>query len=638
MAFSAGPKRSWMDRVKMDKRLSDEELLNILLYDEIPSDVDSNIDSDHDNDEDFQLENSNTDDNVPIFDITLPDTIIDDNEQPTSPATVQPLTDNIAASSLSGTPKVGQQQFGRILLVEKEDKQPTTAANPTQTAISTISNVVRVVLGQRTKDWRPCWIGSARRQPAWWQHPIGFEHYNNRQPSAPLPPGHQPTGGLGSAFGGAKPNNPPYPTHNNPGGFGSNPGGFGSNPGGFGSNTGHHPQGGYNSPGGFGSNTGGFGHNQGGFGSNTGHHPQGGYNSPGGFGGNTGGFGGNTGGFGGNTGGFGHNQGGFGSNTGGHHPQGGYNAPGGGFGGTHHNSQPGYGNQPHYNQPGGYHGGQQHGYGGGAPGYHPPANSYGSYPAGYGGQPHYGGGHSPQYNPGGFGGGYHPSGGYGGYGGQGYMPGGKVKSGPGIGTGLLGGAAAALPLGLLVGYGLGSMGSHSSPFSGSSHSAAPASPAAAAAPANNDAFNEWLKQRTAEEKKKEEAAIAAGAVAGGAAAAGAAGAASSVLINKDGVTTVNETALVSRILEQTSMCPGGAGILEASFLNTLVPCNATEVDFQETNLTIPYEDDCKTIKMTLIQLNPTTNENKSVSLTIKQINVESGLPGDLATTDCQAVD
>ncbi|RZF40719.1 hypothetical protein LSTR_LSTR008668 [Laodelphax striatellus] len=84
-------------KVKMgDKRLSDEELLNILLYDEIPSDVDSNIDSDDDNNEDFQLENSNTD-NVPIFDITLPDTIIDDDEQQTSPATVQPLTDNIAA-------------------------------------------------------------------------------------------------------------------------------------------------------------------------------------------------------------------------------------------------------------------------------------------------------------------------------------------------------------------------------------------------------------------------------------------------------------------------------------------------------------------------------------------------------------
>ncbi|RZF43865.1 hypothetical protein LSTR_LSTR017651 [Laodelphax striatellus] len=406
--------------------------------------------------------------------------------------------------------------------------------------------------------------------------PIGFEHYNNRNPSAPLPPGHQP-GGLGSAFGGAKPNNPPYPTHNNPGagGFGSNPGGFGSNPG-----IGGHNQGGIgNSPGGFGSNTGGFG---------TGNHPQGGFNQPG----------------------------------------------AGGFGGTHHNSQPGfgnqphpqsgYGNQPHYSQPG--YGNQQHGYGGNAPGYHPPGN----YPAGYGGQPHYGGGggHSPpyggsyqsSYNPGGFGGG-------GGYGQQGgYM--GQRKSGPGLGTGLLGGAGVALPLGLLVGYGLGSMGSHSSPFSSSNNQQQQQSAAGApAAPANNDAFEEWLKIRTAEEKKKEEAAIAAGAVAGGAAAAGTAG---SVLIHKDGVTTVNETALVSRILEQTSMCPGGAGILEASFLNTLVPCNATEVDFQEKNLTVPYDDDCKTIHMTLIQLNPATNENKSVSLTIKQINVESGLPGDLA--------
>ncbi|XP_022906716.2 piggyBac transposable element-derived protein 3-like [Onthophagus taurus] len=82
----------------------------MLLYDEIPSDVDSNIDTDDDNNEDdFQLETSNTD-NVPIFDITLPDAIIDDDGQPssptvesTSPATVQPLADNIAASTSSGT-------------------------------------------------------------------------------------------------------------------------------------------------------------------------------------------------------------------------------------------------------------------------------------------------------------------------------------------------------------------------------------------------------------------------------------------------------------------------------------------------------------------------------------------------------
>lgn len=104
------------------KRLSDEELLNILLYDDIPSDVDSNIDSDDDNNEDF----SNTD-NIPIiFDTSLPDTIIDDDGQRTSPATVQPLEDNIAAPSSSGTVQPSLSQPSTIQPTETT----STASTP----------------------------------------------------------------------------------------------------------------------------------------------------------------------------------------------------------------------------------------------------------------------------------------------------------------------------------------------------------------------------------------------------------------------------------------------------------------------------------------------------------------------------
>ncbi|XP_075221100.1 uncharacterized protein LOC142324204 isoform X1 [Lycorma delicatula] len=444
---------------------------------------------------------------------------------------------------------------------------------------------------------------------------IGFGGVNNYKPSAPAA-----GGGLGSAFGGAnyppKVQSPhvqsaPYPTHNNPGGFGNIPAG-GTNhnqpTGGFGTN----PVGGthYNQPGGFGSNpVGGTHYNQpGGFGSN----PVGGthYNQPGGFGSNP-------------AGGTHYNQpGGFGTNpVGGTHNQPGFGQPGthynqpaqSGFGqpgGTHFN-QPGYGGntqgshypggnafggapQPNYNP--GYPAGHSASFGGHQPNYnnygghgYNPAGSYGGYnPGGFGGghPGSYGGGYNPGgfgggYNPGGFGNGGYRSGGVGGYSQGGY----QQKSGPGFGTGLLGGAAGALPLGLLLGYGLGSMTSSSSPLQ---H--------------NNDAYNTWLKQRT-EEKKQELNSTAA--------AAG----------TSVGSKAIDQTAIVNQILNETLMCPGGAAILDASFLNTLVPCNVTKVDFNTINVTEPVMDECKSLSLTLVQVNTASGENKTVTLTIKQNNV-----------------
>ncbi|XP_075221102.1 uncharacterized protein LOC142324204 isoform X2 [Lycorma delicatula] len=129
-----------------------------------------------------------------------------------------------------------------------------------------------------------------------------------------------------------------------------------------------------------------------------------------------------------------------------------------------------------------------------------------------------------------------------------------------------------------------------------------------------DAFKEWLKKQIKKRIKETSSTNDTPTV--------------SPILTVTGVqtlstTTVNRMEIIQQILNETQMCPGGTAVLDASYLNTFVPCNVTDIDINMVNVTEPVKDNCKSLNLEMIQVNNEKNEIQILNLHIIQYNITS---------------